>query len=111
MSIFPFLHTDYVNSFIRVLFDPTMSTISLNFVNQTKANKKFYLIKYGPTTPGCKKLPLQMEGYLSNSNLISLELNLSLKNVTEICFLVVVNNATNTVNVEGIYKSSMWFNL
>ena len=47
---------------------------------------------------------MQMEGYLSHSNLISVGLDLNLKNISEICFSVKVNNATNTVNVEGTYK-------
>ena len=48
-----------------------------------------------------------MEGYLSNSNLISLELNLNLKEVSEVCFSVLVNNGTKTVNVEGTYKTGV----
>lgn len=69
---------------------------------------KYYLVKYSKRTPaGCKDLPLHVEGHLSNSNLISLELNLNLKEILEVCFSVIVNNDTKTVNVEGIYKTGM----
>ena len=71
---------------------------------------KYYLVKYGIRTPagnGCKDLPLHVEGHLSNSNLISLELNLNLKEIVEVCFAVTVNNGTKTMSVEGIYKTGM----
>lgn len=108
MLIYYFLYltilTDSFNNFVKISFDKETSSISLKFLNQPKANKKFYSVKYGPKTPDCMYLPSHLEGYLSNSNFISLELNLDLKD-TEICFLTLVGNGTDSVGVEGIYKA------
>ena len=97
-------YADSVNDFIHITFDKVTSSIILKFINQPKVNKKTYSVMYGPKSAECVDLPLHTEGYLSNSNLISLSLNLNLKQVAEICFSVVISNGSKTVSVKGIYK-------
>ena len=104
-SLFNTVDIDTINRFVKVSFEAATSSISLKFINQPKLNKKFYEVKYGPVTPGCKKLEHHMEGYLFNSNFISLEISIDMKQSDEICFLVMVNNGTKTVNVKGIYRA------
>ena len=102
-----FIHVDFVNKFIEVEFDEKISSITLRFINQPKMSKKFYSVHYDLTemAPDYKRFPHQMEGYLYNSNLISLELEINLKGNANLRFLVMVNNGTENVNVRGIYKS------
>lgn len=104
-----FIQLDFVNKFIDVEFDEKVSSITLRFINQPKASKKFYSVHYDLTevAPDCKTFSHQIEGYLYNSNLISLELEISMKDSAGFCFLVMVNNGTEKVNVRGIYKYGM----
>ena len=53
---------------------------------------------------GCKDLPHDMEGYLSNANSVTLQLHLSTKVTAEICFTVKAHSGSKTVIVEGVYK-------
>ena len=64
-----------------------------------------YTVKYGPANPGCKDLPLQMKGHLTNSNYISIELNVSKDDRSEICFSVIVSNINGAemISIEGTH--------
>ena len=89
------------NVFVRVSFDITTPSITCKFINQPKKIKKFYKIEYGLVTDDCMDLPFDMEGYLSNSNSVTLQLQLA---TSEICFVVKASSGSKTVIVEGIHK-------
>ena len=55
---------------------------------------------HGPKTQDCKNLPSQVNGLLSNSNSLSLQLNNVVS--TSICFMLVVRSGTNSVNMSRI---------
>lgn len=75
--------------------------MNLQFINSPRAGKKVYLVEYGPITPECRGLPHKIEGHLSNTNMMSLELHVNFNEV--ICFHVMVSDGTKTVNVSGKY--------
>ena len=56
---------------------------------------------YGPVTQDCKHLPSIIDGHLSDTN--SLSLQLSHMESSSFCFILVVSNGTNSVSVKGIY--------
>ena len=89
------------NAFIKVTFDITTPSITCKFTNQPKKSKKFYKIEYGLVTDDCMDLPFDMEGYLSNSNSLTLQLQLA---TSEICFVVKASSGSKTAIVEGIHK-------
>lgn len=93
-----------MNKFINVSFDKAASSINLMYINQPKESEKFYTVRYGPVNSNCRDLPLQTKGHLSNSNSVSVELNLNLDDTTEVCFSVVVSNGTKRVSMEGVYS-------
>ena len=74
--------------------------MNLTFINQSSEEEKFYSIMYAPVAQGCEQSPIRLTGYLSNTNLISLQLN----HDAEICFILVVSNDTKMLRVEGIYS-------
>lgn len=96
-------NVDAVNNFIEVSFDKVQSRIHLKFINQPKIGEKFYSVRYGPTTPGCKYLTSQTKGHLHNLNSLSLELNLV--ESSSICFIILANNGSKYVSVEGSYNT------
>lgn len=67
------------------------------------------MIEYGPLMNVCKDLPFDMEGYLSNSNSVSLQLHLNNDETAEICFVVKASSESKAVIVvEGIYKAGKY---
>ena len=105
--VFTCLFTDSDNAFLKVSFDMSTPSITCKFINQPKKNKKFYIIEYGPVTEGCKDLPYNMEGYLSNSNSVTLQLHdlLNKDEISEICFVIKAHSGSKTITVEGVHKS------
>lgn len=97
-----------MNKFIDVSFDKEASSINLKFINQPKESEKHYTVRYGPMNSDCKDLPLQTKGHVSNSNSVSVELNLNLEDTTEVCFSVIVSNGSKTVSMEGAYSFGKW---
>ena len=61
-------------------------------------------MRYGESNPSCQHLPIHTKGHLINSNSITVELNISPEDTTEICLSVIVTNGTKTVTVEGLYR-------
>ena len=100
------LSTDSRNAFIEISFDMSTPSIKCKFINQPKKSKKFYTIEYGPLTDVCKDLPFDMEGYLANSNSVTLQLHLNTDETAEICFVIKASSGGKAIIVvEGIHKA------
>ena len=82
--------------------------IKLKFLNLPKESEKWYTIRHGPASVGCRELPSITKGHLSNSPFISVELNHGslTEDITEfdICFEIIVLSGSKTVKMEGIYN-------
>lgn len=103
------LAADMVNKFIMVSFDQESSKINLDFINQPQDGQKFYIVRYGPISEGCKNFSIpELTGHLKNTRSVSPMLQLELQEVKSICFIVVANNGTKlNVSVEGTYESGI----
>ena len=97
-----------MNKFIEVTFHEETSGIALKFINQPKEGEKHYTVRYGALNPSCRHLAIHTKGHLTNSNSITIELNIRPENttvtITEICLPVTVTNGSTTVSVEEIYS-------
>jgi hypothetical protein len=96
--------SDAINNFVRI--DITETSLGCKFIDQSKEYKKFCAIEYGPETPGCQNLtfsssPADHEG---DSGDINIQLDPPVTNNN--CFIVSAGNSTNTIKVQGIYRSS-----
>ena len=76
----------------------TPTSLTCNFINQSKDIEKSCEIKYGPATPGCKNLTSSYLEAASDSNNIEIPLDISADNF---CFVVKAGNGTKTVIIEG----------
>ena len=96
---------DSVHNFIHISFDKATSSINCTFINQSRKSEKYCLVRYGTAIPRCQ-LFSQVKGHVSNSNSISLHLNL--EDTTTICYNVEAGNQTKTVRVGGSLTFGMF---
>jgi hypothetical protein len=99
-----------VNNLFEATFTKKVASmvIKLKFINEPKESEKWYTIRHGPAHHGCKELPSLTQGHLSNSLLISVELNHRnlIEDVTEfdICFEIIVRSGNKVIKMEGTYN-------
>ena len=103
-------YPDGVNKFVKVSITSgpasEFSIISCRFMNQTERHKSC-AVSYGPITPvaGCEDMSYYSEASVSESNSVTVGIS-SIKNSTNICFVVTASNGDKTVGVEGKYYNS-----
>ena len=93
-----------MNNFIKISFVEITSSINVRFIKQPRESDKYYSVRYGQVDPSCQNLPMLTRGHLSNSNSITIELNINPDKSDEVCLSVIVTNVTKTVSVEGVFK-------